>query len=189
MLWMKKVKKLFNIPTEKLEKAIEGISWCKICNKKNIYLSAAIKCQHCNHLNHKKCSKTVKNTNSNCQECLAEAFPFARIDLDELLEISFNSNFNYKCLKTHKQNQTINASTKKLLNLQELSFNKNPNYVNSDPNANIADPMNFSYYETHALHKLKNNLKINKSENVSIFHSNICSLQGNFDKLEILLDN
>ena len=189
MLWMKKVKKLFNIPTEKLEKAIEGISWCKICNKKNIYLSAAIKCQHCNHLNHKKCSKTVKNTNSNCQECLAEAFPFARIDLDELLEISFNSNFNYKCLKTHKQNQTINASTKKLLNLQELSFNKNPKYVNSDPNANIADPMNFSYYETHALHKLKNNLKINKSENFSIFHSNICSLQGNFDKLEILLDN
>ena len=185
----KKVKQMFNVPTKKLEKAIEGIPWCKICNRKNTYLSAAINCQHCNYLNHKKCSKNVKNTNSTCQECLAEAFPFARIDLDELLEISFNSNFNYKCLKTHKQNQTINASTKKLLNLQELSFNKNPKYVNSDPNANIADPMNFSYYETHALHKLKNNLKINKSENFSIFHSNICSLQGNFDKLEILLDN
>ena len=55
-----------------MEKAIEGIQCCKICNKKNI--SAAIKCQHCNYLNHKKCSKTVKNTNSACQECLAEAF-------------------------------------------------------------------------------------------------------------------
>ena len=53
----KKVKKLFNIPTKKLEKAIERIPWCKICNKRN-YLSAAIKCKHCNHLNHKKCSKT-----------------------------------------------------------------------------------------------------------------------------------
>ena len=49
--------------------------------------------------------------------------------------------------------------------------------------------MNFNYYETHAFHKLKNNLKLNKSENFSIFHSNICSLQENFDKLEILLDN
>ena len=130
-----------------------------------------------------------KNTNSACQECLVQAFPFTRIDLDELLEISFSCNTDCKCLQNHKQNQTINTSTKKLLNLQELNFNKNPEYVNSDPNANIADPVNFNYYETHAFHKLKNNLKLNKSENFSIFHSNICSLQGNFDKLEILLDN
>ena len=39
----KKVKKPFNMPTKKLGKAIEGISWCKICNKKNIHLSTAIK--------------------------------------------------------------------------------------------------------------------------------------------------
>ena len=49
--------------------------------------------------------------------------------------------------------------------------------------------MDFNYYETHGFHKLKNNLKLNKSENFSILHFNICSLQGNFDKLEILLDN
>ena len=49
--------------------------------------------------------------------------------------------------------------------------------------------MNFNYYETHEFHKLINSLKSNKSENFSIFHSNICSIQGNFDKLEILLDN
>ena len=39
-----KNKKLFNMPNKKLEKAIEGIPWCKICNKKSIYLSTAIKC-------------------------------------------------------------------------------------------------------------------------------------------------
>ena len=83
----------------------------------------------------------------------------------------------------------MNTSTKNLLNLNKLNLNKNHKYVNRDPNANIADPVNFNYYETHAFHKLKNNLKLNKSENFSIFHSNICSLQGNFDKLEILLDN
>ena len=49
--------------------------------------------------------------------------------------------------------------------------------------------MNFSYYETHAFHKLKNHLKLDKSKFFSIFYSNICSLQGNFGKLEILLDN
>ena len=77
MLWMKKeVKKLFNIPSENLGKAIEKIPWCKICNKNNIYLSAAIKCQHCNHLNHKKCSKTVKNTKSACQECFFGGISF-----------------------------------------------------------------------------------------------------------------
>ena len=48
--------------------------------------------------------------------------------------------------------------------------------------------MNFNYYETHTFHKLKNNLKLNKLENLSTFHSNICSLQGSFDKLEISLD-
>ena len=42
--------------------------------------------------------------------------------------------------------------------------------------------MNFNYYETHTFHKLKNNLKLNKSGNFSIFHSKIC-------QLEILLDN
>ena len=146
----KKVKQMFNVPTKKLEKAIEGIPWCKICNKKNFHLSTAIKCQQCNHLNHKKCSKNVKNTNSTCRECLAEALPFARIDLDELLEVSFNSNFDCKFLQKRKQNKTIDTITKKLLNLQELNFNKNLEYVNSDPNANIADPVNFNYYETHA---------------------------------------
>ena len=121
-----KTKKLFNIPTKKLEKVPEGIPWCKICNKKNIYLSTAIKCQYCNHLNHKECSNNVKNNNNTCQECLAEMFAFSRINFDELLEISFKSNFDCKCLKNHKQYQTRKLSTKKLLNLHELNFNKSP---------------------------------------------------------------
>ena len=106
--------------------------------------------------------------------------PFSRINFNELFEISFNSNL---CLKNHKQYQTRKLSTKKLLKLQELNFNKNPKYAKSDPNANITDPVNFNYYETHENHKLIYSLKSNKSEKFSIFHSNICSLQGNFDNL------
>ena len=185
----KKIKKLFNIPIKNSEKIVEGIPWCNICNKKNNYLSTAIKCQYCNNLNHKKCSNNDKNNNTYCQKCLQEIFPFTGIDLNELLDVSFNSNYVCNCLQNHKQNPTFYKNTTKLLNLQELNFKKNPEYVNSDPYANIADPVNFNYYETHAFHKLKNNLNLNIAENFSIFHSNICSLQGNFDKLETLLDN
>ena len=184
----KKIKKLFNIPLKNAEKTVEVIPWCKICNKKNNFLSTAVKCQYCNHLNHKKCSNNDKN-NTLCQKCLLDIFPFTGIDLNELLEASFNSNYICKCLQNHKQKTSFHTSTNKLLNLQELNFNKNPEYANSDPYANIADPVNFDYYETHAFHKLKNNLKLNKTDIFSIFHSNICSLQGNFEKLETLLDN
>ena len=48
--------------------------------------------------------------------------------------------------------------------------------------------MNFNYYETHAFHKLKNDLKLNKSENFSIFHSNICKLEILFNNLEHQFD-
>ena len=185
----KKIKKIFNIPITNSEKIVEGIPWCNICNKKNNYLSTAIKCQYCNHLNHKKCSNNDKNNNTYCQKCLQEIFPFTGIDLNERLDASFNSNYVCKCLQNHKQNPTFYKNTTKLLNLQELNFNKNPEYVNSDSYANIADPANFNYYETQQFHKLKNNLNLNKAENFSIFHSNICSLQGNFDKFETLLDN
>ena len=78
--------------------------------------------------NRKKCSKNVKKNNSACQECLLEVFTFARIDLDELLEISFHSISGCKCLKNDKENQT-NTSAKKLLNVQGLSFSNNPKYI------------------------------------------------------------
>ena len=57
----KKNKKLFNIPLKNAEKTVEVTPWCKICNKKNNFLSTALQCQYCNHLNHKKCSNNDKN--------------------------------------------------------------------------------------------------------------------------------
>ena len=98
----KKIKKLFNIPLKNVEKTVEVIPWCKICNKKNNFLTTAVKCQYCNHLNHKKCSNNDKN-NTLCQKCLLDIFPFTGLDLNELLEASFNSNYTCKCLQNHKQ--------------------------------------------------------------------------------------
>ena len=40
----------------------------------------------------------------------------------------------------------------------------------------------------HECHKLKTKKSLN-SENFSLLHTNICSLQGNFEKLEMLRQN
>ena len=84
-----------------------------------------------------------------------------------------------------------------LKNLKDLSNNsklkkqtkeKLRSYSYQDPNHDI-DPTNFSYYLTHEFHKLhnKNSSETNKTK-FSVLHTNICSLQGNFDNLEQLLN-
>ena len=70
-----------------------------------------------------------------------------------------------------------------------MNFSKNCNYALSDPNEQIPDPKNFEYYSTHDFHKLKHNLTVRKSSSLSILHTNICSLQGNFENLELLINN
>ena len=77
----------------------------------------------------------------------------------------------------------------RLLNLKELNFNKNPIFANKDPNFNLADPVCFKYFLSHEFHKLSKKLKTPNSENFSLLHSSICFLQGNFDKLESLIDH
>ena len=84
-----------------------------------------------------------------------------------------------------------------LKNLKDLSNNsklkkqtkeKLRSYSYQDPN-HVIDPTNFSYYLTHEFHKLhnKNSSETNKTK-FSVLHTNICSLQGNFDNLEQLLN-
>ena len=74
----------------------------------------------------------------------------------------------------------------KFLNLEELNFKNDLSYIKVDPDENITDVTNFNYFTTHEFHKLskKTNEK-NKSFNIE----HICSLQGNFDKLQLLSDN
>ena len=73
-----------------------------------------------------------------------------------------------------------------ILNLKELTFNKNPHYSVKDPNVNVTDPTCFKYYLNHEFCKLKKNINSGKNDKFSLLHANICSLQGNFEKLEML---
>ena len=109
-----------------------------------------------------------KNPNVNtfvCNLYNKETFLFAEIVLKNLKDLSNNS-------KLKKQ-------TKEKLR----------SYSYQDPNNHVIDPTNFSYYLTHEFHKLhnKNSSKTNKTK-FSVLHTNICSLQGNFDNLEQLLN-
>ena len=76
----------------------------------------------------------------------------------------------------------------KFLNLKELNFKNDLSYIKVDPDENITDVTSFNYFTTHEFHKLSK--KTNEKNKIfSILHSNICSLQGNFDKLQLLRDN
>ena len=45
-----------------------------------------------------------------------------------------------------------------------------------------------STFTQHINFNLNTNIKANNLGNISLLHTNICSLQGNFDKLDVILD-
>ena len=119
--------------------------------------------------------------------CNSENFPFFDIDNTDLLENCFNSNFSCKCLTS--KNLTLNPEKDmKLLNLKELNFQKDTHFSQFDPDEHIVDPTEFKYYTTHEFHKLKTNIS-RRGTNLSLFHSNICSLNGNKEKLQDFINN
>ena len=146
---------------------------CSICDKKTIR-NKGIPCSICNSLIHKKCSKTNKFTFNNfkeikvwiCPKCIQNNLPFMNINNYEFIQ----SQSQYENSST--PNSNLNAC-----NLRE-TFNTKLLTTNL---TNI----NFNYYDLELFQELCTN-QISKN-NFSIFHSNISSLQGNFDKLELLL--
>ena len=58
-----------------------------------------------------------------------------------------------------------------------------------DPNVNVTYPTFFKYYLNHEFHKLNKNINSGKNDKFSLLHTNICSLQGNFEKVEMLLSD
>ena len=52
-------------------------------------------------------------------------------------------------IKKGKYNNKQESLQKRVLNLQELIFYKNPNFPSTDPNVIITNPACFNYYVTH----------------------------------------
>ena len=78
---------------------------------------------------------------------------------------------------------TNQGTNQDIFNLKELNFYKNQNYAQNDPEEQLIENTSFDFYATHEFHKLINKIKHN-SNSFSLLHTNICSLQGNIEKLE-----
>ena len=154
-------------------------------------------CKQCKCLTHRKCvlmnSDDINTLNIKvytCTKCNEDNLPYVNVNNDILINDSFNSNFNCKCQNQSKCHHVpmSNNILGKLLKISELNFNKNSKQYDHDPDAGIPNPTNFAYYTNHDIHKLK---KENNSIQIqfSILHTNISSLNGNGDKLELLLDD
>ena len=123
---------------------------------------------------------------------MQEQFAFTIIDDSELIKLSFNSNYNCPCIK-YPTNCIDNTDLDTFnFNIGNYSNDLTNNYFNFGPDPfnkleNLICPPDFDYYLTHDFHKLSN--KIDHNTCFSLFHSNICSLKANFDKLHNLLNN
>ena len=96
----------------------------------------------------------------------------AELDLRDLIDLSFNSNYICSCLENNKLKNNSEDFMNKIINLKELNFDKKQSYSNKDPNDHVIDHANFSYYLTHDFHKLhkKNSNKTNNT-NFSVLHT------------------
>ena len=144
-----------------------------------------ISCSNCLHPIHKKCSNLKQSeiaktdlSNWECVSCLHLKFPFTNISLEELNWLSFNSNSNCSC------SSNTNPSDLNIL-INSLTTNDSDNHPD-DPYDNIDIKPNFKFYDTHDFHKLKLSQQ-SESDNFTLLHTNICSLQSNIEDLEILL--
>ena len=136
-----------------------------------------------------KCSKIQNPHNFVCATCLTETFLFIQIENFELEKLSFNSNFISSCLQKDSCSNIHKNYLNNILNLGELTFNKNPHYSAKDPNVNVTYPTCFKYYLNHEFHKLNKNINSGKNDKFSLLHTDICSLQGNIQKLEMFFSD
>lgn len=167
---------------------------CSICVRKLTNPKKGIPCDTCKTLIHRKCSGIPKlNTtlldenilkNWECQNCNKQKFPFALIDNNELLSSSFNSNLN--CICNNKENLINNKANMRFkYEIGDFSETENDPSFLPDTNDTLQLNLSFDYFQSHEFHKFIN--KINREKSFGLLHTNICSLQHNFDNLQNLI--
>ena len=176
---------------------------CSVCNKKHSQktlnklksIRKLIPCNSCKSLIHRKCtsiplSELLQNDKIamatwECKHCLSSKFPFSNVSDSEFEKLTFNSLFSCSCLK----NTNFDAIRFKRFDFNSIFPGKN---VGPDP-FNYSDKFynlepNFNYSDIHEFHKIKQKLP-KKANCFSLLHTNIQSLNHNFEQLEILINS
>ena len=167
---------------------------CPICHKRVNNSEKAAPCYHCRCYIHRKCSflsdKGISNRSITrqhwfCVNCRNNIFPFNSANPRDILSDSFNSNelcndaskdlTEYKCLETITE-----------LKLDKLDLNHFHPNADNDIDQNLNFDIDFKYYTTHEFHKLSRKFNSNHLPFFSLMHTNTCSLNKNFNNLEIL---
>ena len=178
--------------TKNIPQKVENFNkTCSICIKKVLQPKLSVPCLSCKTFIHKKCSYFKNSskpfpTNWMCSLCIKLALPFSTLVDNDFFEFQYNSNFHCLCTKNESRAlvQEVLPSTLPSFNAQNLILNPNEFCANSDPDDNIQLNADFGYYSTHDFHK---KTKLIPEKHFSLFHTNIQSLNCNFDKLEYLL--
>ena len=169
-----------------------------VCDKRNNWADTTVFCKNCNSVVHKKHSrlkqaelfellrdKELRDRVSflwECSTCMKDKFPFHSVDNMDIVSGSFNSNFSCKCQKT---TNFILGSEKCIFNYKVDSDKTDKPYCSNIDHSDMMTDDEF--YQTHEFDKLVNNLLEKKA--FSVFHTNICSLEANFDNLQNLINN
>ena len=161
---------------------------CKICKNNVTNSDQAIQCDLCDSWVHIKCNdlnyidyKFLQNSNDPwfCISCCSEIFPFSTVK---------NKNFISNFYDSNKSKNIVDKDSSLLLkpseHLKQL-INQFNNMSSQTDDINFDDPENIvssKYYDIEL-----QNLKINNSNSLSLFHINACSLSRKFDDLQHLL--
>ena len=148
---------------------------CPVCTKNVQERHKFIPCSSCKCLIHTNCSNKADLTLSShdvctwiCPLCIKEVFPFM-----ELNDFEFGK----------QQSCSTNTAMSKAC-IDHL--NKTSEFYNLMENEYEISTVNCNYYDQNEFTKLIHQ-QISK-DNFSVFHTNISSIQGNFDKLELLIN-
>ena len=168
-------------------KPIQPKITCNVCNKTIASNHRKIHCNCCDKQSHVKCNKLDPKTfekmkldkTTLCITCKVENIPFQRIDDIELAAVN-------KCVN-------INSELIREISVTSLSLKKLFNDINSTSNFNSSQPLplkddnsdemmiNCKYVD---LCKFK---PPTNKKNISLFHTNIGSLEKHFEELQTVL--
>ena len=170
---------------------------CSVCDKRVNNIEKAVPCYHCQSYIHiRKCSGLTEQDILNlgadaqqwlCPSCRDHVFPCTSVHAQDILSSNFNSNelcpcndvtkdlTDYECLETITE-----------LNLDTLDLNHFHPNADNDIDQNLNLNANFKFYTKHEFHKLTKKLNSEHSPFFSLMHTNICSLNKNFENLELL---
>ena len=121
-----------------------------------------------------------------CVTCMKEKFPLRASDNREVVKESLISNFDCKC--QNASNYSL-GQTEFVFEYQSGDTKREKQLIDEKDNMidNFLLQPNFKYYQNHDFHKLIKGLKGNKT--FSLLHTNIYSVQGNFENLQNLIKN